>query len=381
MNTLIYNKKLYVWIVALTALFLHSCTKTEYREYEPEALTHILEYRVTNATQELLGAIDHTNNTITVYVPYYLSIDYLIAEITLDEGATLLDSLGNEINLDGGLDPLPLGDSVKYIVESASGIQRTYMVLQEILPHPDALEVTYSGAEEGISLLEKPVNSRLTLLGNFESSSMNARFYLTAKATGKVYDDWISVTSVTPGATYTMVTVISPEALEGEYTVRMEHQERATDLPDLKLHYQKPMAIALFSSASYAPADTIIFATPLPAGNDNNAFIFRPMKRAYIKITKGLVNVPATFSEEDYGKEFELEIVSQSRTEVKAIFPEIPAGQYTSNRTTSSQTNNSYGYSEYVSTGFGFYADFEEETGWGNGHIFQAVSFLRFTVL
>lgn len=366
-------------IVCLGVLLaLQACTKTEYTDYEERDMNRVLKYSVTNVQQELSGAIDNDQNTITVYIPYYISVDYLEGEFTLDEGAKLLDSLGNEINLDGGLELIPLGNPVKYIVESSKGVRRNYTLVQKILPHGDPLVAAYSDLAEGATELYKPINTSLKIVGNFESTSLNAKFYLTNKATGQVYDDFIIPTALVPGAQYTMTTYISPEALAGEYDVRLEHVGRVTQLPSLNLRYQKPMATYFFSSASFAAGDTITFSiTPIPAFYDNTATTFVGVEKIYIKITKGLITVPAGFPEDLYGTAIPLEIVSKNRTEMKAIFPSLPAGQYTGNIST---TQTIDGASIYATAGFGFYCDFEDSMGWADGHIFTTVSGIRFTV-
>ncbi len=363
----------YIHILALLVLVAgsQSCTKTEQIDYEKEAGNKIAAYKVTNAQQELLGAIDHKNNLITLYIPYYTALDYLVGAFTLeDKNATLLDADGIEIDMDAGAAPVAVGaDTVRYKVRSREGIERTYSLIQKILPHPDALLMSYTGATTGV--FSRPANGIMNLAGNLESISRNGTFYLTNKATGKVNSDWVTITSITQGAQYAMATKISQNALAGEYDVKLVHQGRTANLAPLKLTYQKPIINAFLSSASYAPGDTIAFGPNVGA-------IFLPVKKAYIKIAKGKVTPPAGFPTELYDTPFEMKIVSQRRNELKVIFPQMPAGQYTMNANTSG--NNSDGYAQYTSVGFGFYADFEDSTGWGSGHIFCTTSLIRFTV-
>ena len=84
-------KRTYIRLLTLFAVLgIYSCKKTEFVDYERQPLNRILEYNITNAKQLLQGAIDQRTSVITVYIPYYLSIDHLIADIKLDEGAVLL---------------------------------------------------------------------------------------------------------------------------------------------------------------------------------------------------------------------------------------------------------------------------------------------------
>lgn len=364
-------------IIAAIAVF-QSCTKTEYIDYEKEPRNKIAEYRITNAPQTLLGAIDNDNNVITVYIPYYLGLEHLIPAITLeDKTALIFDEEGKEILLgEDGAEPVALGtDTVRYTVKTAEGISRTYAVVQKVLPHPEALTANYSGFTG--TLLTKPVNARLTILGNFESTSLNGKFYLTNKATGEVHDDWVTFNTITAGNQYNLTANILAKADAGNYSVKLEHQGRTVNLPDLQLKFQKPYTVSFFSSASYAAGDTITFSTYVNWHQDVNATVFLPVKKAYIKLIKGRITPPAGFSEALYNTPIEMKIVSQSRTELKAIFPQMPAGTYMGNTNTSATVD---GYSQLTAAGFGFYADFEESTGWGNGHLFTTVSMFGFTV-
>lgn len=376
-----YYDYVYPIIIFMIGLIgLQSCKKTEYVDYEKEPLNRLISYKVINAQQSLEGAIDQNNNTVTIYLPYYIAIEYLVSEVKLDKGAKLLDSLGQQINTDGGLDPIKLGNSVKYIVESEKGERRTYTLLQKILPHPSPLSVKISGVADDVTLLEKPVFGRLTLLGNFESTSRNARFYLKNKATGEEHADYISVSSVTPGEQYTMVADISPEAKAGEYEVRMEHQGRSATLPSLKLYYNRPWVPMLSSSSRYMPGDTIVLTVNRQVVTDDRyATVFVGLKEMYMKIAGPKASLPAGFPEEFIEKKLPMKIVSYKGTEVKAIFPEAPAGFYTGGFTFYGSAGGIY----YLPPlpGVSFYGNFDEQTTWGNDVFIASQIYTGFTIL
>lgn len=360
------QRMLWAWAVIGGLIVTQACTKTEQVPYEKEPLNKVLSFTVTNAQQELIGAIDQKKNTITVYVPYYIAVAHLVVDMKIDDGARLLDSTGVEINLDGGLDPIRVGDSVKYTVESKDGIKRPYTLLQRILPHEDVLKVSISGVAEDVTLLEKPVYGRLTLLGNFESTSRNAKFYLTDKATGQVHTDYIRVITNIPGATYTMDVDISAEAKAGEYDVRMEHQGRSVNLPSLKLYYNKPYVPMFLSSSQYAPGDTILFeVNRLVPSMDMYATAFVGLKNIYMKIpgTPG-TNLPANFPTNLIDTKIPMKLVSYTGMVAKAIFPDIPDGIYIGAYTQPGGGGGTY----YLppAHGISFYADYDEQTNWGN---------------
>lgn len=361
-------------LCAVGMLLFNSCKKTEYTDFEQRTLNRILQYKVTNIPQTASGAIDQVNNTITMYVPYYIGIEYLIADIKLDEGAVLLDSTGNEINLDGGLEPVAINSGeVKYTVRGADGNSRTYTLYIEIIPHPGELAVRYGSRSDDVSSLNKPVNGMFSLYGNFESTSTNAKFYLKDKSTGKIYDNFFKVVSVLPGdAQYTMTVNILPEALAGEYEVTMEHQGRTTQLRPATLYYNKPFIDWISSSAAYAPGDTISFNAITHSQFDGRSGVLIGLERIYLKLKKDLLaKVPDDFSEDYYDREIELEIVEWNRTGIKAIFPDIPAGAYTNQYSYGLGTNQAIILN---SSGFGFYFDFDNQTDWGKDILLATAS-------
>lgn len=360
----------------LLALTIWSCKKTEYVAYEKESLNRILEYKVTNSQQQqLLGAIDNVANTITLYIPYYLGIDHIVSDVTLDEGATIFDANGTELDLDGGsgLEPVAVGDSVvQYTVKSADGISRTYALIQKVLPYSETLWATYDDYRPEDEMRHSTIASRIYLKGNFESTSKNAKFIFTDRQTGVKHENFFTVHDLTPGnPQYNMTVDISPDAVAGEYDVSVEHQGRTADIAPITLRYQRPYHGFFSSSSSYAPGDTIVF-NALQFFSEQYDGVFIGIERAYLKLQKEMLYVtPEGFPDSLNNKEIELQIVSKTRSQVKAIFPQIPVGQY----------GNSYvfGTNYVVDSGFGFWFDFNNETDFGKA-VLVATSASRFTV-
>lgn len=335
MNTILIKDR-YVWIVLMGLILFQSCTKNELVPYEREPLNKILEYTVVNNPQHMMGAIDHDNHTIQVYLPYYTNLDYLIANIKLDEGATLLRQDSTVINLlEDELDPVTVGDTVQYIVRSAEGQYRTYTLTQVVLPHDEALSILGYGNSENMGgynfvlhtmedgIYSVNANRAIYLFGNFYSSSSLGKFTLTNRATGEVHDDYVNISSVFPQADnrYVMTARISPEAAYGTYDVKMEHQGRTTELPPVQIYYSLFYGEYYSSSTAFAQADTIVFTA-------SEATYAKP-KRLFARINKTANGVvPTGFPEDLYGKDIEMEILSHSRTEIKAIFPDLPVGLY-----------------------------------------------------
>ncbi len=371
------------WLLIAVIVGLFSCTKTEYIDYEKSELNRIISYRVTNTEQELLGAINEEKNTITLYVPYYYAIEYLMADIKLDEGAKLYDATGEEINLDGGLEPVRLGaDTVKYTVKSASGTSRSYSLIQKILPYGQPLNVTVTGAANATVMLDKPVNGRLVLTGNFESTSTNARFTFTNRATGEKHSNYASAFSVAPGTLYTMLVDISPDAMAGEYDVKMEHQGRVINLNPLKLYYRRPYVTQILSSKHYAPGDTIEFSISRNSPTDDRyGTVFVGLKKLYLRVAgTDLTYTPAGFPLDMLNKNIDMKIASATRTMVKAIFPDITAGTYSNSGWGAEPIANSI-YHVRPTYGMAFYGDFDEQTDLGNDVLINRGGSFGITVL
>lgn len=368
----INRKRFFRTSLLLTIISLAlSCKKTETVPYEQSPNNTILEYRVSNTTDTIFGAIDNVKNTITVYVPYYVGIDFIVPEIRIDKDAKLLDSAGNAINLDGGLKPVPL-DTTGYVytVLGSDNLKRSYTLITQILPHPDSLKAGYFLNTAGGMFIDyqtpidRAANGRMSVYGNFGSTSTNVKFTFTNKANGKVYTNILSVYSVTPGANYyTMMLDISADADSGYYNVEMKHQGRTTQLPTLHVTYRKPKFTNLKSTSSYAPGDTVTFTAIGHSTSDTQNGSVIGLERVYMKFYKAGFSYggsyPATFPDDLFSQQLEMKIVSVSRTEVKAIFPDVPAGAI-----------GSYLYVYSIDfPGIGFYFDFSSETGWGTNNM------------
>ncbi len=360
----------FLGFLMVAGTLLSSCTKTEMLPFEKEENNRIVEYKVATANEDIYGAIDNDKNIITVYIPYFTGLNYINAEVKLDDDAVLLDSVGTQINLDGGLEPVALGDTAKYFVQSSEGVRRLYTVIHKIAAHKDPLVVTYIDPKLVNGVLTKPVHSALKLSGNFESTSTRAKFYFKDKTTGEVHDDFVSINSVVPGTpNYVMTVNILPTALAGDYAVSMEHLGRKTNLPDVKLHYNPGVVGFFLSTTQFTVGEVLILTAQGYQSNDDWNGIFHGVERIYIKLNKDFIwQVPNGFTEDIYNKEFPLEIISKSRTEIKVKFPDLPKGDY----------GTFYQFGQYFpkisAAGIGFFFDFDGQTNWGENLMLGCVS-------
>lgn len=363
-------------------MLVSSCKKTEVVPYEEEPANHIVSYTVTNAQEELNGVVDDVDNTITVYLPYYLSIDYIVPEIKLSEGAILIDADGNEIDIREDLDPVPF-DTVgyTYTVMDSKKTVRKYTLVTKILPYKDPLKLGYftTHDENGNVIVddttpkEAIVNSRFTIYGNLESSSSNAKLTLINKSTNAVVPNGLKVYEVGRSTESHYITAdISADVVSGDYYIVVEHQGRTAILPAIHMNYKKPYFGYLPKPMAQGDIVTLAVSGPNSTGEGFSG-VNTGVSRAYIMLTKStLITKPANFPEDLYGKPIELEIISQTRSEIKFKFPEvIPAGIYEVNMGAGGNVDTGY---EINYSGFAIYFDFTDPA-WGNGNLLAAMPY------
>lgn len=374
--------KFILWgIVSTTAI---SCTKTEVVPLAEKTNNRILQYNVTNDAQPLSGAIDEVNSTITIYIPYYSGIDVIVPEIKVETGAVLVDKDKKEINLDGGIEPVPV-DTVgyKYHVLGSDDAIRQYSLIIKTQAYPEALVAGYSfnsatGQINTTNSFEVVAGGRVNILGNFESTSRDLRFEATHRTTGKTRSDLLTLNTLTinhPNAYYQAQLRTNIEADSGVYDIKFTHKGRTTTLPPLKLTYNKPSfydpAEASLTAWTKKPGDQVILKVRSNQAFNNslNGTIIG-LKRMYMIIRKdtpqGPTTVPAGFPESLFDTPIEVEIISYDREQVKIKVPNLPKGEYNGKSSTSGTVVNF--------SSFALYFDYEDHTGWGKDNL-SAVPF------
>ncbi|MGE9313635.1 hypothetical protein ACLOAU_18430 [Niabella sp. CJ426] len=344
--------KFYLSLVIIISI-LSSCTKTEIVPYEKEPTNIITEYKVINGTEQLNGVIDNVDNTITVYIPYYLSIDYLVPTVKLNEGATIIDNAGKDIDIREVLEPVPF-DTVgyKYRVKDVANSIREYRLDIVIMPHKEELKLGYVGYYDANNIWRANdtatkvsiINARIRIMGNLQSTSRNAKLTLIEKGTNKVIPNGLKFYDITSGAQfYTLFADIAPEVNPGTYYITIEQQGRKDTLPQITLDHKIPYFGQL--PKQMKQGDIVTLTAYGPSSNGEVYSGSNPgIKRAYLIFTKQhMTAYPAAFPESLFGKPIEVEITSQNRTQISFKFPEtIPAGIYSSSSSTNSGITNGY---------------------------------------
>lgn len=377
--------KLFALSIVFTSVF--SCTKTELVPLEEKISNRILEYKVINDAQPLSGAIDDVNSTITIYIPYYSGIDVVVPEIKIETGAVLVDADKKEINLDGGIEPVPVDTTgYKYHVLGSDDVVRQYSLIIKTQAYPEALIAGYSfnSATSQInttSPFEVVAGGRINIMGNFESTSRDLRFEATHRTSGKVRTDLLTLNTLTinhPNAYYQAQLRTNIEADSGLYDIKFTHKGRSTTLPPLRLTYKKPgfydAAEASLTAWTKKPGDQVVLnvRSNQAFNNSLNGTIIG-LKRVYMIIRKqtpgGLTSVPAGFPESLFDTPIELEIISYDRAQVKLRVPNLPVGKYDGNSSVSGTVVNH--------ASFALYFDYEDSTGWGKNNLSAVPFFMQ----
>lgn len=175
----------------LAALLLagSGCTKTEVVAPPAAAQNRILEYKIVNVQGDpVYGAVNDTDSSITLHLPFYKQLTILEPEITLSEGATVKPATGTLI--EDVPEVLRNGRDIKYTVTGKDGTVKTYtlklavqqpaMVVQEL--STDAA----TPAEFTIEMAPQVVSSfSFNIIGEGFSENLDLMKVMLVDAAGK----------------------------------------------------------------------------------------------------------------------------------------------------------------------------------------------------
>ncbi|RAV28320.1 hypothetical protein [Sinomicrobium soli] len=283
-------------LIIISVLLLFSCEDT----VEPEPLPKdiIEEYKVSNIPDNIVyGTIDNIENTITVYLPYYYSLDVIDPEITLAEGATLEEEIL----------PVSVNDTTQiYTVNGDDGNIRTYR-LDIVQQNPSSLTVDYNSLSDTATEFASYPNATTTLKGNlFSVSTATLEVTLIDSINEKEIPADLSSTMITAGAEeYTFPIIIPAEADSGYYDIRVKFLGNTCILPKpIHLKYRSPQAVTGSSTVIQGGNYTI---------NAKSGYVF-------LEATSVTVNLAS-------GDNINLPIVSESRKQIIVKIPDdFPLG-------------------------------------------------------
>ncbi|MEH6308615.1 hypothetical protein RYH73_23385 [Olivibacter sp. CPCC 100613] len=261
-------KNRYLFLLLLfIAIGFHSCTKTEH--FEVIAPNRMIEYKVVNLQDTVIyGAIDNENNTITVYVPFYLGMAVIQPEITVETGA----ALETEVL------PVELDNTVQsYKVRGADGSSRIYQlhIIQQNTPFLSLVWSTgQPTAAPGNQIVQMgPYDAPFfaSLYGDFQSTNTSTlTFALINKVTGDTIRPSLATAEIMANnssslpliADYLLNGITVPDDVDsGYYDVEvgfLGHKELAP--APLHVQYHAPIFAPLWSAKVATPGGEINFA-------------------------------------------------------------------------------------------------------------------------
>jgi hypothetical protein len=193
--------------IFLAAAFA-SCKKTVELPALPKS--NITAYKVVNLPDTVIyGAIDQLDKSITVYVPYYYNLNVIDPEITVTDGASLVEKV----------EPFLISTAnVKYTVKGPDGTSTTYTV-KIVQQNPSSLTVNWL---DDTNLETHPVKNSPDIIGDFHSSnSAAAKITLTNVKTNKVVI--LNRPTITPlDNQYSINGIIPADADTGFYNVQID---------------------------------------------------------------------------------------------------------------------------------------------------------------
>jgi len=287
----------------LTVATLAACKKTI--GLDPLPANKIIEFKVAVSDGNIFGAIDETDKTITLYLPYYYELDVIEPVIKLSAGAKLSETLA----------PVEVLDTKKtYTVIAADQSTSTYKLIIKLNQISPLVLTELSTATTTSTMAVGTYDVRVQ--GNFNVSDLKKiKAYLVDK-TDKEYELSPSLSLGTPGVsvamiggvkTYTYSYLQVPQTLDtGTYKVRVKIQALIAEMKyPVKVVYGRP-------GISYGPVTVKQGETfKIAAGG----VVFNDFKEFYITVN---------------GQKTLLPIVSYTRTEATIRVPDtVPPGIYT----------------------------------------------------
>lgn len=223
--------------VLLMTVGFSACKKTmDLPELQNSRIT---EYKVPVSDGLISAAIDETDKTITVYIPFYYQLDVIDPQIKVSEGAKISEEI------------LPvdvMNNNVTYTVTGADKSVSTYklnIVVQQLGPLV-LVEPSTAAAPAGWAIGSKTIS----IQGNFNTTDPNkVKVFLVGAdqvehpVIGSTQGSTVTPTIIASGKTYTLTNLQIPQDLQdGDYKVRVkiQHLTAETTLP-VKLIYGRPV--------------------------------------------------------------------------------------------------------------------------------------------
>jgi len=297
------NKLTQLLCLLLTVATLAACKKTI--GLDPLPANKITEFKVAVSDGNIFGAIDETDKTITLYLPYYYELDVIEPVIKLSAGAKLSEDLA----------PVEVLNTQKtYTVIAADQSTSTYKLIIKLNQISPLVLNELSTATATYTIAIGTYDIRVQ--GNFNVSDLKKIKAFLVDENDKEYELTPSPSLGTPGVsvamiggvkTYTYGYLQVPQTLDaGNYKVRVKVQALTSEMKyPVKVVYGRP-------GVNYGPVTVKQGETFKIA---SGGVVFNDFKEFYIMVN---------------GQKTLLSIVSYSRTEATIRVPDtVPPGVYT----------------------------------------------------
>lgn len=289
-------KRIQFFYLLLLLTGLTACKKT----IAPPALSDskILEYNVPVSDGNIAGVIDETDQTITVYIPFYYELNVIDPKIKLASGATLKENI----------EPVDvLSDKTVYTVTGADKTVSTYQLVIKIQQVNPLRMNEISTATE---IAQYGVNTSINLIGNFYTTDPNKlKVSLISKTTSKETDlDKGSDYNISPiEDDYSLTGLVIPPRIDtGLYYIKIKKSGISTQSKyPVRLSFTKPF-IVVITTSTFKQGDT---------------FTIKAANSVFVNFT--------TFTVTIKGEQVNFPVVSYSHTEAVIKVPEtLQPGSY-----------------------------------------------------
>ncbi|MBB6107949.1 hypothetical protein SAMN05421821_101136 [Mucilaginibacter lappiensis] len=224
-------KPLQFFIAILLAVSIASCKKTIELPAQPQ--NKITEYKVVNLTDTVIyGAIDQVEKSITVYVPFYYSLAVIDPQISVSDGAAIVEKV-IPVSVDA--------QNVTYTVKAKDGSTNTYKlkIIQQNIPSLTVRWAFNQNVEASPPLALPPI------LGSFESrNGAEVQVDLTNQKTGKTvtYPKGSPLTLMPSDNDYVLNNILLPSDIDtGYYKVKVTFQGHSAQITEpVHVVYQQP---------------------------------------------------------------------------------------------------------------------------------------------
>jgi len=268
-----------LFVASMSLALLSSCKKTETIGLPDLPQDRMLEYKVTNLPDTVIyGAIDHIENTVTVYLPYYYAISHIDPEIRVQPGAVLEDEIL----------PVHVEETKQhYTVTGADGNSRTYD-LKIAQQNPPSLSVDFDAPPDHPHLRSYPKRTASIIGYLFSTSPVTLKIKMVHQRTGRVFQlegEELRQVEIKPGTKgYRFALPVPFDVDSGFYDIEVGFLGNTARIArPLKIEYRQPRASP--GGKTVSPGSTLLLES------DPNT-VFLGLTKVTVTVKGTVYNLP-----------------------------------------------------------------------------------------